>query len=137
MAVLPMKKVLIVGLRKNRKQMLELLQRQGVMQIEIRKKAEDEQDPVFEQIDTTGLSNHLLVVLAFSYEVRGITIEDVDVLLRTVDMVEEVTGHESMVALGMGLGQTNILIHVEGDDILERYLTGTIGLNEGIVHANG
>ena len=55
MAVLPMKKVLIVGLRKNRKQMLELLQRQGVMQIEIRKRSEDEQDPVFEQIDTTGI----------------------------------------------------------------------------------
>ncbi|MCR4762438.1 MAG: V-type ATP synthase subunit I [Lachnospiraceae bacterium] len=56
MAVLPMKRVLIAGLRKNRKQMLELLQRQGVMEIEIRKKSEEEApDPVFEQIDTTGI----------------------------------------------------------------------------------
>ncbi|MCR5675605.1 MAG: V-type ATP synthase subunit I [Lachnospiraceae bacterium] len=51
-----MKRVLIAGLRKNRKQMLELLQRQGVMEIEIRKNSTDEEaDPVFQQIDTTGI----------------------------------------------------------------------------------
>ncbi len=55
MAVLPMKRVLIVGLRKNRKQMLELLQRQGMLESEIRKKGEDEADPVFKQTDTAGV----------------------------------------------------------------------------------
>jgi len=61
----------------------------------------------------------------------------VDVLIRTVDMVEEVTGHEGMIALRMGLGQTDVLVHVKGNDILERHLAGTVGLDEGIVHAYG
>ena len=55
MAVLPMKRVLIAGLRKNRKQMLELLQRQGVMEISIRKPGETATDPVFTLTDTTGI----------------------------------------------------------------------------------
>lgn len=55
MAVLAMKKVLLVGLRKNRKQMLELLQRQGVMQIRMQEKGEETQDEVFSRIDTTGM----------------------------------------------------------------------------------
>ena len=52
-------------------------------------------------------------------------------------MIEEVTGHEGMVALRMGLWQAHILVHVEGDDILKGYLSGTVGLDKGIVHANG
>jgi hypothetical protein len=74
-------------------------------------------------------------VLALSYEVRSVTIEDVDVLLRTVDMVEEVTGHEGMIALRMGLWQTYILVHIEGDDILERHFSSAVSLYEGIIHA--
>jgi hypothetical protein len=42
-----------------------------------------------------------------------------------------------MIALRMSLRQTYILVHVEGDDILKRYLTGAVGFNESIVHANG
>ena len=90
-----------------------------------------------EQVDTSSLLDHLLIMLTLSLQVLGITIQDVDILLRTVDMIEEVAGHEGMVTLGMGLGQTNILVHVKGNDILERYLTGTICFNEGIVHADG
>jgi hypothetical protein len=59
-----------------------------------------------------------------------------DVLLRTVDMVEEVTRHESMIALRMSLWQTDIFIHIESQHVFERYLAGTIGLDEGVVHTN-
>ena len=91
----------------------------------------------YEQVDTTSLLNHGLVPGALLVEVGSIAIENVDVLLRTVNVVEEVTGHEGMVTLGVCLGETDILVHVEGDDILERHPAGTIGLDEGIVHANG
>ncbi len=87
-----------------------------------------------EQIDATCLLNHLLIVLALCCEVRSIAVEDVDVLLRTVDMIEKVSGHESMIALRMRLRQTDILVHVEGDDILERHLASAIGLYEVVVH---
>ena len=90
-----------------------------------------------EEVDATSLGNHLLVVLALLDEVGGIAVEDVDILLRTVNVVEEVTGHEGMIALRVGLGQADILVHVEGDDVLERYLSGAVSLYEGIVHANG
>ncbi len=56
MSVLPMKQVLIVGLRKNRKQILELLQRKGVMEISSAPPAQSDQqpDPVFHQIDMSS-----------------------------------------------------------------------------------
>ena len=90
-----------------------------------------------EEVDAASFHDHLLVVLALSSEVGGIAVEDVDVLLRTVDMIEQVTSHEGMIALGMGLGQTNILVHVKGDHVLEGHFSGTVGLYEGIVHADG
>ena len=42
------------------------------------------------QVDTTSLLNHLLVVLALSLQIRGITIQNMDILLWTVDVVEQV-----------------------------------------------
>ena len=85
-----------------------------------------------EEVDATSLLDHLLIVLALSHQVGGISVQDVDVLLRTVDMIEEVAGHESVITLRMRLRQTYILVHVEGDHVLERYLTGTISLDEGV-----
>ncbi len=76
MSVLPMKRVRIIGMRKDRKQILELLQRSGVVQIEAEKSeaAEEAEDPVFRQIDMSGiratfdknvvLANQALEVLA-------------------------------------------------------------------------
>lgn len=56
MAVLSMKRVLVIGLRKDRKQILELLQRKGVMEIEIGSSTgEDEADDVFQKTDTAGI----------------------------------------------------------------------------------
>ncbi|MCR4901665.1 MAG: V-type ATP synthase subunit I [Butyrivibrio sp.] len=54
MSVLPMKRVLIIGLRKDRKQMLELLQRKGALQIITTKAEEDDQNDVFKHIDMSG-----------------------------------------------------------------------------------
>ena len=55
MAVLPMKRVLIVGLRRDRKKLLELLQRKGVMEITTGKSAEKtDEDSVFHRIDVSG-----------------------------------------------------------------------------------
>ncbi len=54
MSVLPMKRVLIIGLRKDRKQMLELLQRKGALQITTTKADEDEENDVFKHIDMSS-----------------------------------------------------------------------------------
>ena len=84
-------------------------------------------DATDEQVDAASFSDHSLILGALFIQVGGVTIQDVDVLLRAVDVVEEVTGHEGMIALGMGLGQTDILVHVESQDILEGYTTCAAG----------
>ena len=45
MSVLPMKRVLIVGLKKDRKRILEFLQHEGVIQVE----AQNSDDDVFKR----------------------------------------------------------------------------------------
>ena len=76
-------------------------------------------DAAEEEVDAAGLTDHLLIVPAFCLQVFGIAVQDMDVFLRAVDVVEEVFGHEGMVALRMALGQADILVHVERDDVLE------------------
>ena len=90
-----------------------------------------------EEVDAACLLDHLLIVLALGLQVGGVAVEDVDVLFRAVDVVEQVTGHEGVVTLRVGLGQADILIHIEGEHVLERYFTSAAGLDEGIVHAYG
>ena len=76
-------------------------------------------DTADEEVDTASLLDHLLIVCTLCYQILGIAVEDVDVLLRTVDVVEQVAGHEGVIALRMGLWQTYILVHVEGEYVLE------------------
>ena len=56
------------------------------------------------QVDTTCFANHLLVVSTLSLQILSITVQDMDILLRTIDMVEQVTGHKTMIAFGMAFG---------------------------------
>ena len=81
-------------------------------------------DTAHEQVDAAGLDDGLLIGGALGGEVGGVAVEDVDVLLGLVDMVEQVLVHEGVVALGMLHGKADILVHVEGNDVLEGQLTG-------------
>ena len=58
-------------------------------------------------------------MLALSLQVGSITIQNMDILLWTVDVVKQVASHESVVALRVSLWQTYILVHIKCDDILE------------------
>ena len=73
---------------------------------------------------------------ALGLEVFSVTIQDMYILFRTVDVIEKIGGHEGVVALGMLLGQTYILVHVEGEHILERHTTFLVSLHQVLVHAN-
>ena len=94
-------------------------------------------DAADEEVDAAGFGNHLLVVGAFSFEVLGVTIEDMNVFLRAVDVVEEVRGHEGVVAFGVFLGKAHIFVHVKGDNVLEADAAFLAGSHEGLVHADG
>ncbi len=51
-------------------------------------------------------------------------------------MVEQILVHEAVVAFGVLDGQAHILVHVEGDDILERYGSGFYQANKFVVCFN-
>ena len=90
-----------------------------------------------EQVDTACCLYGLLVVLALCLQVLGIAVKDMDILFLNVDVAEEVVPHKAMVALGMIFGEVHILVHVERDDVLERYLASLVQGNQLAVHAQG
>ena len=92
-------------------------------------------DAAHEEVDASGCLNHTLVAGTLGQEVGGIAVENMNILGVNVDMVEEVGPHEGVVALGVLLGEADVLVHVEGDDVLEGYLTLLIEADEFLVHA--
>ena len=52
-------------------------------------------------------------------------------------MGEELAEHEGVVGLGVVLGQVDVLVHVEGDDVLEGELAGLDELDEVLVGRDG
>ena len=94
-------------------------------------------DATHEEVDAACFLDHLLVVRALGSEVFGVAIENMDILLGNIDVIEEVGGHEAVVALRMALGKTHIFVHVESEDVLEADATCLIGLYESLVGANG
>ena len=59
----------------------------------------------------------------------------VAVLNTPVDVIEEVGGHERVVAFGVLFGQAHIFVHVEGHNVLETDTSVFVSLDEGFVHA--
>ena len=94
-------------------------------------------DAAHEQVDAAGSEDGLLVVLALGLQVLGIAVEDMDIFLLDVNMAEEVVPHEGVVALGVLLREIDVLVHVEGDDVLERHLAGLVQGYQLPVHAQG
>ena len=79
-----------------------------------------------EQVDAACGFNGFLVVLALFLQILGIAVKDMDILFLNVDVAEEVVPHKAMVALGMIFGEVHVLIHVERNDVLERYLASLV-----------
>ena len=47
-------------------------------------------DTTDKEVDATRLFYHLLIMTALLFQVLGITVQDMNILLRTVDMIEEI-----------------------------------------------
>ena len=76
-------------------------------------------DATKEEVDTTEFLYFLLVVGTLCSQIRRITIEDMNIFLRTVDVVNEVGEEERVVAPRMLFGQPHILVHIKGYNMLE------------------
>jgi hypothetical protein len=71
-------------------------------------------DTAEEQLDAACLFDLFLVHIALFDQIKCIPIQNVDLGWGDIDVREEFSEHESMVALGVITRQTNVLIHVEG-----------------------
>ena len=83
-------------------------------------------DTAQEEVDAPCAANLLLVFVALLLQVGGVAVEDVDIGRGDVHVVEKGVPHERMVAFGMLFREPDVFVHVERDDILERYLPGLV-----------
>ena len=90
-------------------------------------------DAAHEQVDAAGLDDARLVVGALLDQILGVAVEDIDVLGQDVDVFEEVVPHERVVALGVLLRKSDVLVHVERDDVPERHVAGLVAADELLV----
>ena len=86
-----------------------------------------------EQLDAATPRNLLLVLDAFSLEIGRVAVEQVHVLRLHIHMREKVAVHESVVRFWVFTWDTDILVHVEGGDILEGDTSIFVGLDEVLV----
>ncbi len=76
-------------------------------------------DTGHEKIDSAHSLDFGFVVIALGYEIRRVSVKNVDVLRLNIDVREKVVPHERVVRLRVRLGQSNVFVHVEGDYVLE------------------
>jgi hypothetical protein len=60
-----------------------------------------------------------------------------NVLRLDVYVLEEVIPHERVVGLRVITGETNIFIHVEGNNVFKTDFTGLVHFNQNLVNGNG
>ncbi len=89
------------------------------------------------EVDASSLGYHLFIVSTFGLQVSGVTVEDMNVLFRAVDMVEQVAGHERVVALGVLFGQSHVFVHVESEYVLKRNAPLAVGFHQFGIHSFG
>ena len=94
-------------------------------------------DTTDEEIDASGFFNHLFVVRTFCFEVFSVSVEDVNVFFRAVNVVEEVGRHEGVIAFGVRLGQSHVFVHVESEHVLEAHASFLVGFHQCFIHSDG
>ena len=94
-------------------------------------------DAAHEEVDAGGGGDGLFIIGALDFEVGGVAVQNMDVLLLDVDVAEEVIPHEGVVAFGMVFRQVDVLIHVEGDYVLEGDFAGLVQGDQFAVQAQG
>ena len=83
---------------------------------------------------TRKSGNLILVTLTFSLEVLCHTVENIYVLSGNIYMIEEVVVHKVPVALVVLSGQSNVFIHIEGNNVLKGNLTCLVHLDKSFVN---
>ena len=94
-------------------------------------------DAAEKQVYSAETFDGCLVGCALCFEVGSVAVENVDVGGRYVDVVKQVAVHEGVIAFGVVLGKSDILVHVECHYVLKRYTSLFACLYKLFVHADG
>ena len=94
-------------------------------------------DTAHKQVDTSVRLDLCLVFVALFHEVGCVAVQDIDILLRDVNVTEEIAPHKGIVALVVILGETYIFVHIESDDVLEGHLANRAEVDEFLVSSKG
>ena len=89
-------------------------------------------DSAEEELDAAVRLDARLVRVALADQVLGVAVQDVHLRGRDVDVREELAEHEGVVRLGVVLGQLDVLVHVERDDMFE-----SVEVRQHTVHIRG
>ena len=71
------------------------------------------------EVDTACCDDLCLIGCTLGCKILCVSVKDVDVFLRNVYVIEEVSCHKRVIALRMLLRKAYILIHIESDHVLE------------------
>ena len=87
------------------------------------------------QMNTASLGDLSFVLDAFGRQVTGVAVEDVNVLRKDVDVLEEVVPHKVVIALRMVARKPHVLVHVERFHVLERNSALFVKFDQLFVHS--
>jgi len=90
-----------------------------------------------EELDTTNTGNLSLELLTLFIQIRSITIQNVSVLGLDVDVHKEVLPHERVVGFRMITRQANVLVHVEGNNMLKADFSSLVHFDQELVYTYG
>lgn len=99
-----------------------------------------------EEFDPSVTLNLGFVVGALDEEIRGVSIENMNILrtrretdiipLRDINVLEKISVHEGVIALGVVHREVDVLVHVEGHHVLEGDLLVLVRLHQSLIHAD-
>lgn len=99
-----------------------------------------------EEFDPSVTLNLGFVVGALDEEIRGVSVENMNILrtrretdiipLRDINVLEKISVHEGVIALGVVHGEVDVLVHVEGHHVLEGDLLVLVRLHQSLIHAD-
>ena len=69
--------------------------------------------------------------------IADVTVQHVDILGLDVHVIEEIIVHEGVIAFRVLTRKTNVLIHVERDNVLKAHFPGLVHRNERLISRNG
>ena len=92
-------------------------------------------DTAHEEVDATVGLDFLFIACTPGIQVGSVAVQDIGVLRLDVYMAEEVVPHKGIVAFGMFLGQTYILVHIESHYVLKRHDAFLVQVDKFLVHA--